>query len=67
MISGLSSSNIIDLLKVQVDSYSALDKIDVNVYVVTTKAFQREIDLSPSVLPITMLDYLDQFEKIEPP
>ena len=31
----------IDLLKFQVASYSALDKIDVGVYVVTTKAFQR--------------------------
>ena len=31
----------IDLLKFQVASYSALDKIDVGVYVTTTKAFQR--------------------------
>ena len=31
----------IDLLKFQVSSYSALDKIDVGVYVVTTKTFQR--------------------------
>jgi hypothetical protein len=31
----------IDLLKFQVASYSALDKIDVGVYVVTTKDFQK--------------------------
>jgi len=31
----------IDLLKFQVGSYSALDKIDVGVYVVTTSDFQR--------------------------
>jgi len=31
----------IDLLKFQVSSYSVLDKIDVGVYIVTTKAFQR--------------------------
>jgi|SRR5271165_4465710 len=31
----------IDLLKFQVASYSALDKIDVGVYVVTTTKFQR--------------------------
>jgi hypothetical protein len=31
----------IDLLKFQVASYSALDKIDVGVYVVTTKQFQK--------------------------
>lgn len=31
----------IDLLKFQVSSYSALDKIDVGVYVVTTAKFQR--------------------------
>jgi len=31
----------IDLLKFQVSSYSALDKIDVGVYVVTTKSFQK--------------------------
>jgi hypothetical protein len=31
----------IDLLKFQVSSYSGLDKIDVGVYVVTTKEFQR--------------------------
>jgi hypothetical protein len=33
----------IDLLKFQVSSYSALDKIDVGVYVVTTVNFQRRI------------------------
>ena len=31
----------IDLLKFQVSSYSGLDKIDVGVYVVTTKSFQK--------------------------
>jgi Restriction endonuclease BglII len=33
----------IDLLKSQVSSYSGLDKIDVGVYVVTTRAFQAAI------------------------
>jgi len=33
----------IDLLKFQVASYSALNKIDVGVYVTTTKAFQRRL------------------------
>jgi len=33
----------IDLLKFQVASYSGLDKIDVGVYVVTTKHFQNEM------------------------
>ena len=33
----------IDLLKFQVASYSALDKIDVGVYIVTTKSFQKMI------------------------
>ena len=33
----------IDLLKFQVGSYSALDKIDVGVYVVTTRTFQRRM------------------------
>ena len=32
----------IDLLKFQVTSYSALDKIDVGVYVVTTSNFQKD-------------------------
>ena len=31
----------IDLLKFQVSSYSGLDNIDVGVYIVTTRAFQR--------------------------
>ena len=31
----------IDLLKFQVSSYSALDQIDVGVYIVTTRLFQR--------------------------
>jgi restriction endonuclease BglII len=31
----------IDLLKFQVSSYSALDRIDVGIYVVTTRGFQR--------------------------
>jgi len=31
----------IDLLKFQVSSYSGLDKIDIGVYVVTTKSFQK--------------------------
>src|SRR5579863_6732970 len=33
----------IDLLKFQVSSYSALDKIDVGIYVATTSAFQRRM------------------------
>jgi hypothetical protein len=33
-----------DLLKFQVASYSALDKIDVGVYVVTTTAFQKRME-----------------------
>jgi hypothetical protein len=33
----------IDLLKFQVASYSGLDKIDLGIYIVTTKSFQREI------------------------
>jgi hypothetical protein len=33
----------IDLLKFQVASYSALDKIDVGIYVTTTKAFQKRL------------------------
>ncbi len=32
----------IDLLKFQVASYSSLDKIDVGVYIVTTRNFQQE-------------------------
>ena len=34
----------IDLLKFQVSSYSGLDKIDVGVYVVTTKSFQKNME-----------------------
>jgi restriction endonuclease BglII len=33
----------IDLLKFQVSSYSALDRIDVGVYFVTTRGFQRTV------------------------
>lgn len=33
----------IDLLKFQISSYSGLDKIDVGVYIVTTRNFQRRI------------------------
>ena len=33
----------IDLLKFQVSSYSGLDKIDVGVYIVTTRSFQRRM------------------------
>jgi len=33
----------IDLLKFQVSSYSALDQIDVGVYIVTTKGFQKKM------------------------
>ena len=33
----------IDLLKFQVSSYSALDKIDVGIYVVTTASFQKSM------------------------
>jgi len=35
----------IDLLKFQVSSYSNLDTIDVGVYIVTTKNFQRQMKL----------------------
>ena len=38
---GHSSFIGIDLLKFQVSSYSGLDKIDIGVYVVTTKEFQK--------------------------
>lgn len=34
----------IDLLKFQVSSYSGLDKIDVGVYIVTTKSFQKTME-----------------------
>ena len=33
----------IDLLKFQVASYSSLDKIDVGVYIVTTRSFQKKM------------------------
>ena len=33
----------IDLLKFQVSSYSSLDKIDVGVYIVTTRNFQKHM------------------------
>ena len=33
----------IDLLKFQVSSYSALDQIDVGIYVVTTRRFQKHL------------------------
>lgn len=33
----------IDLLKFQVSSYSGLDKIDVGIYIVTTKEFQKSM------------------------
>lgn len=33
----------IDLLKFQVSSYSALDRIDVGAYIVTTRRFQRTL------------------------
>ncbi|UCH61880.1 MAG: restriction endonuclease [Fidelibacterota bacterium] len=33
----------IDLLKFQVSSYSSLDQIDVGVYIVTTKSFQKRM------------------------
>lgn len=35
----------IDLLKFQVSSYSALDKIDVGVYIATTAVFQRKMKI----------------------
>jgi len=41
--SGHASFLGIDLLKFQVSSYSALDKIDVGVYIVTTAAFQKRM------------------------
>jgi hypothetical protein len=40
---GHSSFIGIDLLKFQISSYSELDKIDVGVYVVTTKNFQSQM------------------------
>jgi hypothetical protein len=35
----------IDLLKFQVASYSSLDKIDVGVYIVTTRNFQKRMKM----------------------
>lgn len=40
---GHSSFLGIDLLKFQVASYSGLDKIDVGVYIVTTRSFQKKM------------------------
>jgi len=40
---GHSSFIGIDLLKFQVSSYSSLDKIDVGVYIVTTRSFQKKM------------------------
>ena len=40
---GHSSFIGIDLLKFQVASYSGLDKIDIGIYIVTTKAFQKRM------------------------
>lgn len=40
---GHSSFMGIDLLKFQVSSYSGLDKIDVGVYIVTTRSFQKRM------------------------
>ena len=40
---GHSSFIGIDLLKFQVASYSGLDKIDIGVYIMTTKSFQKKI------------------------
>jgi hypothetical protein len=40
---GHASFRGIDLLKFQVASYSGLDKIDVGIYVVTTRDFQRTV------------------------
>ena len=40
---GHSSFIGIDLLKFQIASYSGLDKIDIGVYIVTTKSFQKKM------------------------
>ena len=40
---GHSSFMGIDLLKFQVSSYSSLDQIDVGVYIVTTRSFQKKM------------------------
>jgi hypothetical protein len=34
----------IDLLKFQISSYSALDKIDVGIYIATSSRFQRQME-----------------------
>jgi len=46
---GHSSFIGIDLLKFQVASYSGLDKIDVGVYIVTTRSFQRTMRMTYGV------------------
>ena len=40
---GHSSFLGIDLLKMQIGSYSGLDKIDIGIYIVTTKSFQKKM------------------------
>lgn len=40
---GHSSFIGIDLLKFQVSSYSSLDRIDVGIYIVTTRSFQKKM------------------------
>ena len=40
---GHSSFLGIDLLKMQIGSFSALDKIDIGVYIVTTSNFQKKM------------------------
>lgn len=42
---GHSSFIGIDLLKFQVASYSGLDKIDIGIYIVTTKNFQKQMKI----------------------
>ncbi len=42
---GHSSFIGIDLLKFQVASYSGLDRIDVGVYIVTTRRFQKQMEV----------------------
>jgi len=43
---GHSSFIGIDLLKFQVASYSGLDKIDIGIYIVTTKSFQKTMKVN---------------------
>jgi len=58
----------IDLLKFQVSSYSALDKIDIGIYIVTTREFQRvqKIELGNnwegSLTFEKVIKYLPQFK-----